>query len=125
MEKFRQLDVWNEARRLVVLVYQLTKKFPPEERYCLIQQMRRAVISVVANIAEGSKRKSVKDRSHFFVMADTSLEEIKCYFIVSLDLEYCSRSEAESLTEQARKVGRMLSGLIRAVSQESTLRPRD
>jgi four helix bundle protein len=101
-----------------VLIYEFTKTLPADERYGLVQQLRRAVISIIANIAEGSKRVSEKDRAHFFVMADASLEEVKCYCIVSVDLGYSTLETSERLLEQARKVGRMLSGLIRSVRVE-------
>lgn len=68
----------GEAKGLVVTVYQLIKKFPKEENYALCDQLRRAVVSVPSNIAEGSGRTSAKDQAHFFEMAYGSLMEVDC-----------------------------------------------
>lgn len=111
MEKFKKLKVWLKTHKLALEVYKLMKNFPKEELYTLVSQMRRAAISVVANIVEGSKRKTINDRKHFLVMAETSLEELKYYFLLSYELEYISKEQGESLTGQGREVGRMLTGL--------------
>lgn len=115
IEKFRKLEVWKKAHLLALDVYQATQNFPKHEQYGLVSQMRRAVISVVANIVEGTKRKTIKDKTHFFVMADTSLEETKYYFILSYQLKYIEVEHASKLTSQAREVGRMLNGLINSL----------
>ena len=75
--------------------------------------MRRASISIIANIAEGTKRQTPKDRKHFYVMADTSLEEVKCHIIISYDLKFITATQGNKLTVRARDVGRMLNGLIK------------
>jgi four helix bundle protein len=115
MENFKKLKVWIKAHKLVLAVYKATHKYPPDEKFGLTSQMRRASISVVANIVEGSKRKTKNDRKHFHVMADTSLEELKYYFVLSYDLRYISMEEGEALTEQAREIGRMLQALTKAL----------
>lgn len=115
MEKFRELKVWEKAHHLTLEVYKITKKFPQDEKFALISQMRRAAISVVANIVEGSKRSTVKDRTHFHVMADTSLEELKYYFILCYELQYIDKEAGSRLTEQAREVGRMLTSLTKTL----------
>ncbi|KKQ27979.1 MAG: S23 ribosomal protein [Candidatus Magasanikbacteria bacterium GW2011_GWC2_37_14] len=113
IEKWRKLDVWLKAHKLVVEVYRITEIFPNHELYCLVSQIRRAAISIVANIVEGTKRQTSKDRVHFYVMSDTSLEELKYYFILSYNLHYIDLQKASLLTEKARTVGRMLNGLIK------------
>ena len=75
---YKKLDVYAKSRQLVVTVYSLLKHFPAEEKYALGDQMRRAVISVPSNIAEGSGRTSAKDQAHFFEMAFGSLMEVNC-----------------------------------------------
>lgn len=77
MENFKKLKVWLKAHKLTLEVYLITKNFPKTEQFSLVSQMRRASISVVANIVECSKRKTAKDRKHFLVMSETSLEELK------------------------------------------------
>ena len=114
IEKFRKLEVWKKAHLLVLEIYKNTENFPKYELYSLVNQMRRAGISIVANIVEGTKRKTTKDRKHFFVMSDTSLEEVKYYFILSYHLNYLNASKATDLTKKAREVGRMLNGLLKS-----------
>lgn len=116
MEKFRNLKVWQKAHALVIVVYKITKLFPSDERFGLTSQMRRAIVSVAANIVEGSKRKTNKDQRHFCYIADTSLEELKYYLILSHDLDYLSKEEGKVLMEQCREVGRMLDSLIKFYS---------
>lgn len=112
MEKFLKLDVWWKAKELVCLVYKVTSKFPDNEKYGLVSQMRRAAVSVVANIAEGSKKKSLKEKKRFYKIADTSLEELKSYFYLCYDLKYINKQQGEKLIDLARQVGRMLYHLI-------------
>jgi four helix bundle protein len=78
--------------------------------------MRRAALSVVANIVEGSKRKTAADRKHFLVMAETSLEELKYYILLSYELGYITKPKGEQLTEQAREIGKMLTGLSNSIN---------
>lgn len=116
-EPFQRLIVWQKAHELTISIYTLTKAFPREELYALTSQIRRAVISIEANIAEGSKRRTKKDRHHFYVMADGSLEEVKCFLLLAQDLGYCSAEDSGRLLAQAREVGRLLSGLMRSLDQ--------
>jgi len=119
MEKFRNLKVWQKAHKLVLETYQVTKNFPTDERFSLVSQMRRAAISVAANIAEGSKRPGVRDRQHFHAIADTSLEELKYYFILANDLGFIQQKISDTLFEMAREVGAMLNSL------DSTIRDHE
>ncbi|MFP4346001.1 MAG: four helix bundle protein [Anaerolineales bacterium] len=108
--RFQQLDVWREAHTLVLKVYEVTKDFPTDERFGLISQMRRAAISVPANIAEGFKRRGVQEKIRFYNIAEGSLEELKYFLILAEDLGYCESKD--ELMEQAEVVGRLLNGLI-------------
>jgi four helix bundle protein len=113
IERFEQLEVWQAAHRLVLDVYQTTRKLPRDQRFGLIAQMQRAAVSVPANIAEGFKRRGRADKVHFYNFAQGSLEELRYYFILCRDLGY--KVEYESVTEQAERVGRMLTGLINSL----------
>jgi four helix bundle protein len=115
MESFVNLKVWKKAHELVLLVYKLTKKFPSDERFGLVSQMCRAAVSVPANIAEGNKRKSAKDKKHFQIIAEGSLEELKYYLYLSYDLKYIKQEEGKKAMELAREVGRMLHGLKNSI----------
>ena len=87
---YKNLEAYKESKTLVKQVYTLLKQFPREEQYALCDQLRRAVISVPSNIAEGSGRTSAKDQAHFFEMAFGSLMEVDCQMEIAHDLGYVS-----------------------------------
>ena len=114
MEKkydYRQLDVYKESKTLVMMVYALLKEFPKEEQYALCDQLRRAVISVPSNIAEGSGRHSSKEQVHFLEIAYGSLREVECQIDIACDLGYISKDDVIIVTMQTGKLGAMISGL--------------
>lgn len=76
VKNWTDLNAWQKAHKLVIEIYKITKSFPKDELYALISQMRRAVVSITANIVEGFHRATKKDRLHFYTMALTSLEEV-------------------------------------------------
>ena len=114
MEKkydYRQLDVYTESKTLVMMVYTLIKLFPKEEQYALCDQLRRAVISVPSNIAEGSGRRSSKEQVHFLEIAYGSLREVECQIDVACDLGYICKEDVRRVFIQTEKLGAMISGL--------------
>ena len=116
MEKkyeYKNLDVYKESKNLVKMVYGLIEKFPKVETYALCDQLRRSVISVPSNIAEGSGRTSAKDQAHFFEMAFGSLMEVNCQMDIACDLGYIEPIELNQIEELIRKIAAMLSGLRR------------
>lgn len=98
---FEKLEVWKEARELVVWIYSITKEYPSEEKFGLVTQLRRAAVSVVSNLAEGSSRKSAKDQAHFSQIAYSSLLEILTQLILSGDLHFIRE---ETLREGRAKI---------------------
>lgn len=99
----KKLDLWQQSINFIQLVYKLTDNFPPEERFGLTSQLRRASVSVSSNIAEGSARKSNKERARFYEMARSSLVEIDTQLIIALNLNYMNRNsilKVESLLER-------------------------
>jgi four helix bundle protein len=108
-EKFQDLIGWQKAHQLVLRVYRLTATYPKNEIFGLVSQMRRAAVSVPANIAEGFKRKGQSDKARMMNIAQGSLEELRYYFILSRDLAY--RTSAEG-ADDVDEVGRMLAGYI-------------
>ena len=118
MRRFQDLTVWQKSHHLVLGIYRVTKHFPVHERYGLVAQMRRAAISTPANVAEGHKRRSKREFSHFLSIAEGSLEEVKYYLLLAKDLDYLGGSDAESLYQKAEEAGRMLYGLKHHVKQE-------
>ena len=108
---YKNLEAYKESKTLVKQVYTLLKQFPREEQYALCDQLRRAVISVPSNIAEGSGCTSAKDQAHFFEMAFGSLMEVDCQIDIAQDLSYVSLDEHEEVTVQISKVAALLSGM--------------
>ncbi|MGE0267164.1 MAG: four helix bundle protein [Candidatus Omnitrophota bacterium] len=107
---FQDLFVWQKAHKLTLNIYKLTKKFPKDELFGLISQIRRSSVSICANIAEGH-RKQTKEFSRFLMIAQGSLQETKYHLILSCDLEYCTKQEFEKLIQDAEEVGKMINGL--------------
>ena len=116
IERFEQLEVWKAAHDLVLRVYKSTLKMPSEEKFGLISQMRRATVSVPANITEGFKRRTKPDKIHFYNIAQASLEELRYYFILCRDLGF--KIDHGPLADQADRVSRMLYGLMSSVASK-------
>jgi len=102
---FEDLLVWQKAHRLVLAIYRLTDRFPKSETFGLSSQMRRAAVSVPANVAEGFKRRTSADKAHFMTIAEGSLQECRYYLILAQDLEY---GDARALLSQLDEVSRLL-----------------
>lgn len=113
IERFEDLEVWKKAHKLVLDTYRITKGFPVEEKFGLVSQMRRAAISIAANIAEGFKKRTLKDKSNFYNISQGSLEELRYYLILSLDLGYLN--DNKDLLYLIEENGRMLYGLIKSI----------
>jgi four helix bundle protein len=109
---YRDLDVWQQARVLVKIIYQLTRSFPKDEQFGLISQLRRAVVSVPSNIAEGCGRNHFKDSTRFFFMARGSLYEVETQLIVSSDLGFLPEQEMETALSQITRCKKLLNGFI-------------
>ena len=113
MDKFTFFDlrVYKEAKLLVREVYSLLDKFPKVETFALSDQLRRAVVSVPSNIAEGSGRYSIREKIHFIEIAYGSLTETLCQLDIAHDLEYISDKEFTEVKERIEVIGKQLSGL--------------
>ncbi|MFA4954012.1 MAG: four helix bundle protein [Patescibacteria group bacterium] len=109
---FQDLEVWKNGHVLVLEVYALTKRFPKEEIYGLVSQMRRAAISVTSNIAEGFGRRSMKDKIHFYIMARGSLIELQNQLIVSRDVGYIPVQDFQKIEYSFETVHRLLNALL-------------
>jgi len=115
IKNFRDLKAWQESHSFVLLIYRLTKKFPAEEKFCLVPQIRRAVVSVSSNIAEGFERYSGKDKVHFYNMAQTSKIEVENQLLIARDLKYIGQADYLNAIQQADLVGKLLTGIIKSV----------
>jgi four helix bundle protein len=113
IQNFWDLTAWQEAKKLAVLVYEITKAFPREELYSLVDQIRRAVVSISANIAEGFGRETYKDKTHFYMMAQGSVYELQSHLIIAKELHYLQETKFQQVFDLSLKVHRILSGLIK------------
>ena len=113
---FEDLIVWQKSHALTLKVYALTATFPNHERYGLVSQMRRAAVSVAANIAEGFKRRGRPDKARFMNHAQGSLEELRYYFILESDLGFVKERERGSIDEVGRILGAYARSLLSAAS---------
>ena len=107
---FQELLVWQKAHQLTLEIYKLTKNYPDEERFGLVNQIRRSSASICANFAEGYNT-STKEFLRYIDIADGSLEETKYHLILSKDLQYCDPAEFDKNYNLACEVGKMLNGL--------------
>jgi four helix bundle protein len=116
-QKFQDLVVWQKSHQLTLRVYRLTAAFPKHELYGLTSQMRRAAVSVPANIAEGFKERGRPDKARIMNIAQSSLEELRYYFVLSRDLAYLAEGEqSNDVDEVARLLGAYTSALLGAGS---------
>ncbi|MDD5349542.1 MAG: four helix bundle protein [Chthoniobacteraceae bacterium] len=113
MFNFEKLDVWTKAIDLADLVYSLTQRFPNEERFGLTDQMRRAVVSVSSNIAEGSSRSSRPDFARFLEIAEGSLFEVVSQSALAFRVGFLREEGNQKIYAAADELSRMLSGLRR------------
>ena len=102
---FQDLIVWQKAHQFVLAIYTATKNFPPDERFGLTSQIRRASVSIPANIAEGFSKKTKADKARFYNISKSSLEEVRYYLILSRDLGYTANS---NLFTQLEEISRLL-----------------
>jgi four helix bundle protein len=111
MQRFTDLMVWQRSHALVLQVYRLTKGFPPDERYGLTSQLRRAALSVPTNIAEGSKRETNREYARFLNIAEGSLAETEYLLMVSRDLGYLPMAITKPVLAETSEIAKMLHGL--------------
>ena len=114
---FEKLNVWQQSRLLTKEIYLLTNNFPSEEKFGLTSQMRRAVISVSSNIAEGSSRKTIKDQRHFYTIAFSSLMELLNQLILTLDLGFLSEEKYLELRSSIERISNQLNKLRSTMSK--------
>jgi four helix bundle protein len=115
-KSFRKLTAWQKAYNFVLIIYKHSQKFPSSELYRLTSQIRRAAVSISANIAEGSEQQYKKEFVQFLSIARGSLAEVETYLILAKDLGYLNEREFSELEEQRKEVGRLLRGLYRSLS---------
>ena len=118
---FEDLVVWQKAHEYVLAIYKTTKEYPKEELFSLTNQMRRAAISITANIAEGYIRLGTKEKLRFYNISQGSLEETRNFIILSKDLGYISDLDKTEMQEKATNVSRLLNAYCRAIIQDENI----
>ena len=112
---FENLEVYKKAHKLVLEIYKITKSFPHDERYRLIDQMIRAGYSILSNIAEGNSRNTTKNYIKFLYLSRGSANELKYFLLLSKDLQYISNDKHNELNTKVETIIKMLNGLINSL----------
>ena len=115
---FEKLNVWQEAKKLVIDVYHLLDDFPKFEKYALCDQIRRAIVSVPSNIAEGSGSKSLKEQIRFLEISYGSLMETYNQLLIAIELTYITEESVEAIKPRIDSVAKMINGLSKSYSDK-------
>lgn len=120
VSNFTDLKAWKSGHNLVKYVYQITRKFPKTEDYGLTSQLRRAIVSVTSNIAEGFSRNMRGDKVQFYTIAQGSLTEVEDQILVAKDVGYLSVEDSAKIITRLRDTQKLISGLIRTARSWGT-----
>jgi len=114
IKSFTDLNAWKFGHKLVLEVYKLTSQFPKEEKYALVDQMKRAAVSVTSNIAEGFSRQFYLEKTQFYSMAQGSLTELQNQLLIAKDVGYLNKESFEKLAKLSIMVHKLINGLIKS-----------
>ena len=117
---FEKLEVWKESKKLTKIIYQITSRYPENEKFGLTSQLRRASISVCSNLAEGSARITSKDKAHFSTMAYSSLIEVLNQIIISHELDFINESDYLNFRNLIESLSNKINSLRKFQLNEST-----
>lgn len=112
LQDFKDLHVWREAKTLALLIYKATESFPKHELFSLTNQMRRAAVSIPSNIAEGTGRKTNKEKAQFSYISRGSLFELETQTVIAFELTYLSKDDFDKISEQVVKCRQLINGYI-------------
>jgi four helix bundle protein len=118
IESYQDLRVWQESMDLVVACYEVTKRFPAAELHGMTSQLRRAAVSVPANIAEGHGREGSQEFIRFLRIAQGSLKELETHIMLAARLQFATEAATMGILDDCSRVGRMLRALIRTLEQK-------
>lgn len=113
IKSFTDLIAWQEGHKLVLLIYRITSPFPRAE-YSLVDQMKRCVVSITSNIAEGFSRKSKKEKMQFYYMALGSTTELQNQLVIARDLKFVSTKDFNDVAKQTIRIHKLINGLIKS-----------
>lgn len=117
IQSFTDLIAWQESHKLVLAIYKLSTKWPKEEMFGLISQIRRAAVSISSNLAEGFSRNTLKDKCSFYFIALSSLTELQNQTLIAKDLAYISKEQFEHLAKQTIQTSKLINGLIKKTKE--------
>lgn len=115
VDSYRDLIVWQKSMDLVVVCYEITKSFPPNEVYGLTSQLKRAAVSIPANIAEGHGRHGLGEYIHFLGIAQGSLRETETHLLIAKRLDFISSDKLNNALNLSTEISKMISGLTRSL----------
>lgn len=118
MNNFRKLKIWKHSIELSTDVYELTKKYPKSEMYGLTSQIRRSVISISSNIAEGAGRQSQKEFIQFLNIAKGSCYELETQLLISQNLNFITKDEYQNLEDKLVKIEKMIYAFIKKLAKQ-------
>ena len=118
MKDFRELKVWEKSHQLALAVYKLTATFPKDELYGLTSQIRRACVSIAANIAEGCGRSGDAELARFLQIAMGSASELEYHLLLARDLHFVNGTDYQEIHKQVTEVKRMLTGFIQTLKAD-------
>ena len=113
IKTYRDLDIWEKSIGLVKDIYKSTEKFPKQEMYGLVSQMRRAAVSIPSNVAEGFRRYHNKEYKQFLYVSSGSCAELETQITIAKELKYIQENEEAILLERLDHIGRMISSLLK------------
>ncbi|MFA5991615.1 MAG: four helix bundle protein [Candidatus Doudnabacteria bacterium] len=119
IKSFTDLITWQEGHKLVLMVYKVSNLWPKEERFGLTSQIRRAVVSITSNIAEGFSRYTWKDKIHFYSIALGSVTETQNQLLIAKDLTYLNKDDFGKIAEQTITVNKLINGLIKSLKDSN------
>ena len=119
MHNFKDLKIWSKSRVLVKKIYELTEEFPSDEKFGLISQMRRAAVSIVSNIAEGSGKESDKDFCRFLEVAYSSSFELETQLILAVDLTFIKQDASTEILIDIQEIQKMIYSFIKTVKNKN------
>lgn len=118
MKPYKNLDAWKNSFLFVKEIYIVTKNFPPDERFGIISQMRRASMSIPLNIAEGAARKTKKEFIYFLRVALGSMSELDTTIMLSKELEYITEAKEKELIDKLDLIGKLIYGLVKKLESD-------
>lgn len=114
LKSFTDLDAWKQGHILVIEIYKITKQFPRDELFGLINQIRRCAVSITSNIAEGFSRQSYREKVQFYAMALGSVTELQNQLLIARDVGYINNEDFQRIAQQSIKVNKIINGLIKS-----------